>query len=83
MMSQTAKQIITTHISFNISRSKCYQTIRIGKLIEYKLINIFLINNVKNVLEKLVPGHYFEKLKKSTSLDQQSQVLYSLFLMYV
>ena len=63
MMSQTAKQIITTHISFNISRSKCYQTIRSGKLIEYKLRNIFLINNVKNVLEKLVPGHYFEKLK--------------------
>ena len=63
MMSQTAKQIITTHISFNISRSKCYQTIRSGKLIEYKLRNIFLINNVKNLLEKLVPGHYFEKLK--------------------
>ena len=63
MMSQTAKQIITTHISFNISRSKCYQTIRSGKLIEYKLRNIFLINNVKNVLEKLIPGHYFEKLK--------------------
>ena len=63
MMSQTAKQIITTHISFNISRSKCYQTIRSGKLIEYKLRNIFLINNVKNVLEELVPGHYFEKLK--------------------
>ena len=63
MMSKTAKQIITTHISLNISRSKCYQTIRSGKLIEYKLRNIFLINNVKNVLEKLVPGHYFEKLK--------------------
>ena len=42
MTSQTGKQITTTHILSNISRSKDTQTVKFGQLIEYNVRNIFL-----------------------------------------
>ena len=42
MASQPDCQIITIHISLNISQSKGNQTTKFGQLIEYKNKNIFL-----------------------------------------
>ena len=42
MTSETGRQIATTHIMPNISRSKDNQTIKLGQLIEYKVRNAFL-----------------------------------------
>ena len=42
MMSQTGQQITTIHILLNISKSKSYQPMQFGQLIEYKMKNIFL-----------------------------------------
>ena len=42
MTSQSAEQIITIHISFNISRNKEYWTIKFGQLIENDIRNIFI-----------------------------------------
>ena len=41
MISQPEKQIITTHILPNISRSKGNQAVKFGQLIEYNMRNIF------------------------------------------
>ena len=50
MTSQTGKQIITTHILPNISRSKDNQTMKFGPLIEYSMRNIFLETPCTNVI---------------------------------
>ena len=42
MTSQPGQQTIAIHILSNISRNKGNQTIKVGQLIEYKKINIFL-----------------------------------------
>ena len=42
MTSQSAEQIITIHIFFNISRNKEYWTIKFGQLIENDIRNIFI-----------------------------------------
>ena len=42
MTSQPGKQRITTHILFNISRSKGNQTMKVGQLIEHPKRNVFL-----------------------------------------
>ena len=78
MTSQPGKQIIKTHILADISRSKVNQTVKFGQLVEYRMRNIFL--------EKLYikyGGRTSPISKLSISLDQQSEVLYSLFLLYV
>ena len=41
MTSEPGKQIITTYLLCNISRSKGNHTIKFGTLIEYKIINFF------------------------------------------
>ena len=42
MTSQSAEQIITIHIFFNISRNKENWTIKFGQLIENDIRNIFI-----------------------------------------
>ena len=41
-MSQTGQQIITIHILFNISACKGNQIMKVGQLMEYNMINVFL-----------------------------------------
>ena len=43
----------------------------------------FLKNHPQNVVEKLVPKPFSIKPKLSISLDQKSEILYSLFLLYI
>ena len=42
MTSQPGKQTIVIHILPNISRSKGYQTMKLGQVIEYNMRDIFL-----------------------------------------
>ena len=66
----------------NILRSKDNQTMKFGQLIECNMRNIFLEKSYKKCGEETSPRPFSEKLKLSVSLDQQSKVLYSLFLLY-
>ena len=84
MTSQPGIQASTMHILPNISRNKDYQTIKFGKLIEYNI-------HKKRFCSKIIHRFggesssrpFFKKSKFSRSMDQQSKVLYRLFLLYV
>ena len=66
----------------NISRGKGNQTMIFGQLIECNLRKIFLEKSYTKCGGGTSPRPSSEKLKLSISLDQQSKVLYSLFLLY-
>ena len=55
-----AREILTTHILPNISRSKGNQTMKFGQLIECNIIIIFLKNHTQNEVEKLVPDPFLK-----------------------
>ena len=73
--------IIVIHILPNILRSKGNQTMKCGRLIECNR-NIFLEKSYTKCDEETSSRPFYKKLKLSISLDQQSKVLYSLFLLY-
>ena len=54
--------------------------IKFSQLIEYNMRNIFSRNHSQNVVDKLVPDFF---LKNVLTMDQQSEILYNLFLFYV
>ena len=56
---------------------------KFGKLIEYNTRNIFLEKLYVKCGGNTSPRPFSKKSKLSISLDQQSKVLYSLFLLYV
>ena len=55
---------------------------KFGQLIEYSMRNIFLEKSYIECGEETIPRPFSEKLKLNISLDQWSQVLYRLFLLY-
>ena len=55
---------------------------KFGQLIECNMRNIFLEKSCTKCGGETSPRPFSEKLKLSISLDQQSKVLYSLFLLY-
>ena len=59
-----------------------YNTKNIYLEIEYNIRNILLKNQGKNVAETLSET-FLRKRKLSISLDQQSEILHSLFLLYI
>ena len=71
------------HMLPNISRSKGNQTAKFGHLIECKMRNIFLKKSCAESGGETIPRPFSKKSKLSISLDQQSKVLCSLFLLYV
>ena len=81
-MSQPGKQAIVIHIFSNISRSKGNQTMKFGQLKEYNMINIPLDKSYTKCGGETIPKPFSEKSKLSRSLDQYSEVSYSLFLLY-
>ena len=82
MTSQPGQQSIVIHILPNISRSKGKQTMKLSQLIKCNTRNIFLKKSYTKCDGETGPRPFSEKLKLSISLDQQSKVLYSLFLLY-
>ena len=75
MTSQTGKP--------DISRSKNNQAMKFGQQIEYNMINIFHEKLCTNCGGETNFSSFFKKSKLSMSLDQQSEVSDSLFLLYV
>ena len=82
MTSQPSQQTIVIHMLPNISRSKGNQTMKFGQLIECNMSNIFLEKSYTKWDGETSTRPFSEKLKLSISLDQQSKVLCSLFLLY-
>ena len=82
-MSQPGYQAIVMHILHNILRSKGNHTMTFSQLIEYNMKNIFLEKSYIECGEETIPRPFSKKSKSSIFLDQQSKVLYSLFLLYV
>ena len=58
------------HILPNISRSKDNQTMKLGQLIEYNTINIFLEKSYTHYGGETTPRPFSGKLKLSVSLNQ-------------
>ena len=70
--------------NYNISRSKSNQTIKFGQLIAYNMRNPFLEESRTKSAEEVTSTLFFKKKSKfSIYLDQQSQILYSLLLLYI
>ena len=80
MISQTRTKIITIEILPNIKRSKGNHTMKFDQLIKHNKRNIFLEKSCAKSSEETGPRHFFETSILSKLLDQQSEVLYSLFL---
>ena len=68
------------HILPDMSKSKDNQTTKFGPLIEYNMKNITVEKSCTKCGGKTCPRNIFKKSKFSMSLDQQSEVLYSLVL---
>ena len=78
---QRGKQTIIIHILPNTSRSKSILTMKFGQLIEYNMRNIFLEKFYAKLDGETVPRPFSKKSKLSIFFDEQSKVLYSLFLL--
>ena len=73
---------LTNTILPNISRSKGNQTMKFGQLIYYDMRNIFLKISYSKYGAETSPRPFSEKIKLSVSLDEQSKVLYDMFILY-
>ena len=83
MTSQTGKQIIVIHLLPNISRSKGNQAMKLAQLMIYDMRNIFHEKWYTKCGGKSSLRHFPKNLKLSISLNQQCNVLYILFLLYI
>ena len=83
MTSQTEKQIITIDILPNISRSKDNQRMKFGQLIVYTMRNIFLEKSYTKCGGKTSPRPFSKISKSGISLDQKSEILHNLLLLYI
>ena len=79
MMSQPGKETIAIHVLPFISRSKDNQAVKFGQLIEYNMRKILPEKSYSKYGRETSPKPFS---KKSTSLDQWSKVLNSLFILY-
>ena len=59
------------------------QTLSNGQLTEYNMKNIFLEKSCKKCGGETIPRSFSKKSILSLSLDQQSEIFCSLFLLYV
>ena len=81
-MLQPGSQTVAMHILINISRSKNNQTIKYGKLIEYNMRNNFFEKSYTKCGGETILRPFPKKSKLSISLNQWSNVLCNLFLLY-
>ena len=77
------QQIIAIPILPNISRSKSNLTLKLNNLMEYKTINYFLEKSYTKCDGKANPRPFYKDTKFSISLDRLSEMLWSLFFLYV
>ena len=79
MTSQPGKQTIAIQILANISKSKGNQTMKCGKLINCNMMNIFLGTSYTKCDAEAITRPFSKKSKLRISLDQQAELLFSLF----
>ena len=60
---------IAMHMLTSISRSKGYQAMKFGQLIEYKMRNIVLKKSHRKGGEETIPRYFLKKPKLSISLN--------------
>ena len=82
LTSKTGKQIITIHVLLNITRREGNQTMKFGQLIEYNTGKFFSKKSNTKCGREHNPKPLCKKLKFSISLNQNSEMLYNLFLLY-
>ena len=82
MTLQPGKKTSATHILLNISRTKWSQTVIFGQLIKYNLKNILRAKSYTKWGGETFARPFSKISKLSVSLDQKSNVLYSLFLSF-
>ena len=70
MILQPGKQTTAIHILPNISRSKGNQTMKLGQLLVYIMMNNFLEKSCTKCFEETIHRHFFKYSKLSISLDQ-------------
>ena len=70
------------HILFNISRSKGNETMKCGQLIKYNMRNILLEKSYIRCGGETSSGPFYKKSKLSISLNQQSEMLKFVFIVY-
>ena len=75
--------MITIHILPNISKSKGSQTMAFDQLREYNMRNGKLEKSFTECRVETSPRPFYKKSKLNISLDKQSDMLYSLFLLDV
>ena len=80
---EIGKETITIHILPNISRTKGNQSMKLSQLLEYNMKNIFLEKSYTKYDGETNPRPFSKKSKLSMFLDQQSEILYRLFLLHV
>ena len=83
MMSQRDQQTNAMHILSNISRSKSNRTMKLGQLIECNMRKLFVEKSYTKYNGETISRPYSKKSKLTISLDQDSKVLFSLFLLHV
>ena len=93
MTSQIGQQIIKMNILSNITRSKGNQAMKFSQLIYYEKREIYEITweffffffekSFSKCFGEGIPRPIYKKSKLSVSLDQLSEMLQSLFLLYV
>ena len=83
MTSQRDQQTNAMHILPNISRNKGNRTMKLGQLIECNMRKLFLEKSYTKYNGETISRPYSKKSKLTISLDQDSKVLFSLFLLYV
>ena len=79
MTSQPGKQTVAIQILANISKSKGNQTMKCGKLINCNMMNIFIGTSYTKCDAEAITRPFSKKSKLRISLDQQTELLFSLF----
>ena len=75
--------MIKIQILRNISKSNSNQAKKSPQLIVYSTNNIFLEKIIYKMVGQTSPRTFSNKSKLSTSLNQQSEIIYNLYLFYV
>ena len=83
MTSSTGKIMITIPILPNILRNKGNQKMKFGQLIEYNKWNIFITKSYTKCVAETSTRPVSKKSELSLPMDQKSEMLYILLLLYI
>ena len=70
MISKPGKQTVTIYILLNISKSKGNQIMKIDRLTEYNIRNIFLVKSYTKYGGETIPRPFYNISKVNRSMNQ-------------